>query len=286
MVESVKLGNTDLTISRLGFGAARIGEDLSQTALEALFGSLIDNGITFVDTADCYVNSEELIGRYLKKHISEIVVATKCGCIDKGDKRVAYSPEVIKESIDRSLTRMGLECLDLVYLHTCSSEVLQMGEATGALQEAVDAGKVRYLGYSGDDVDALLAIEMGVFDVLQVTFNILNQVALEEVLPAARNADMGVVAKRPIANARLLSTESPQFHGGPYWEPIRSMLIEEGNWNDPLGCALRFTLSHPEISSAIIGTTDATHLYENVERALADPLPDQLLVSLHELSQS
>ena len=75
---------------------------------------------------------------------------------------------------------------------------------------------------------------MGVFDAIQVTFNILNQTALDEVLPAAQCAGIGVVAKRPIANARLLPPDSPQFHGGPYWNSVRSLLTDEGAWDDPL----------------------------------------------------
>ena len=190
---------------------------------------------------------------------------------------------MIERSIDRSLKRMGLECLDLVFLHTCSAEVLRAGEAADALMRARDAGKVRYTGYSGDDADALQAISMGVFDAIQVTFNILNQTALDEVLPAAQSAGIGVVAKRPIANARLLPPDSPQFHGGPYWDPVRSLLTDEGAWDDPLECSLRFTLSHPVITSAIIGTTNALHARENANRARGEALSPKLLDALHKL---
>ena len=178
---------------------------------------------------------------------------------------------------------MGLECLDLVFLHTCSAEVLRAGEATDALLRAHDAGKVRYTGYSGDGDDALQAISMGVFDALQVTFNIIDQSALEEVLPAAERAGMGVVAKRPIANARLLPSDSPHCHGGPHWDPVRQLLIDEEAWDDPLECSLRFTLSHPVINSAIIGTTDVDHARANARRAKAEPLSPQLLDALHNL---
>lgn len=277
------LGTTDLQISRHGFGAARIGDGAPLDQIEKLLGSLLDLGITFIDTADCYAQSEELIGRYLGGRSGEFVIATKCGCISGGEEGEAYSRAVIERSIDRSLQRMRLECLDLVFLHTCSAAVLRAGEAAEALLRARDAGKVRYTGYSGDDEDALQAISMGVFDAIQVTFNILNQTALDAVLPAAQGAGLGVVAKRPIANARLLPEDSPQFHAGPYWDPVRSLLAEDGAWDDPLECSLRFTLSHPVISSAIIGTTDPSHARENAKRAQAPPLSPQLLDSLHRL---
>ena len=283
MEKLAQLGTTDLEISRHGFGAARIGEGVSLDQIENLLDSLLDLGITFIDTADCYPRSEELIGRYLGDRSGEFVIATKCGCISGGDGEEEYSRAVIERSIDRSLKRMGLECLDLVFLHTCSAEVLRAGEAAEALMRARDAGKVRYTGYSGDDADALQAISMGVFDAIQVTFNILNQTALDEVLPAAQCAGIGVVAKRPIANARLLPPDSPQFYGGPYWDPVRSLLTDEGAWDDPLECSLRFTLSHPVITSAIIGTANALHARENAKRARAEALSPKLLDALHKL---
>ncbi len=277
------LGSTDLEVSRHGFGAARIGDGAPLEQIESLLDGLLDLGITFIDTADCYAASEELLGRFLGDRLRQFAVATKCGCITGGEEGEPYSRAVIENSIDRSLKRMNLERLDLVFLHTCSAEVLRAGEATEALLRARDAGKVRYTGYSGDDADALEAISSGAFDALQVTFNIISQQALDEVLPAAERAGMGVVAKRPIANARLLPPDSPQFHGGPYWDPVRDLLTEEGAWDDPLECSLRFTLSHPVIDSAIIGTTDPGHARENARRAEAQALSPQLLDALHNL---
>ncbi len=283
MEKTTRLGSTDLEVSRHGFGAARIGDGVPLDQIESTLDSLQDLGITFIDTADCYNESEVLIGRFLGDRLGEFAVATKCGCVTGDEEGEPYSRAVIERSIDRSLERMHLECLDLVFLHTCPAEVLRAGEAPDALMRARDAGKVRYTGYSGDDDDALQAISMGVFDALQVTFNIISQQALDEVLPAAHRAGMGVVAKRPIANARLLQPDSPQFHGGPHWDPVRQLLNDEGAWDDPLECALRFTLSHPVIDSAIIGTTKAGHARENAGRAAADALSPELLDALHAL---
>ena len=280
----VPLGNTNLMVSRHGFGAARIGEGTPRDEIQELFNTLLELGITFIDTADCYTNSEEIIGEFLKDHKNEFVIATKCGCVSGKEEGVAYSPEVIRRNIDRSLRRLGVEYLDLVYLHTCSASVLRSGEAVDALLRQRDAGKVRFVGYSGDGEDALCAIGMGVFDALQVTFNILDQTALSEVLPAAERAGIGVVAKRPIANAKLLLLESPYFYQGAYWDPILSVLNEEGVWEDPLECALRFTLSHAVVASAIIGTTNVAHVRANVARANKGPLPLHVLKLIHELT--
>ena len=284
MDKNGSLGSTDLLVSRHGFGAARIGERSSRGEVNELFKELIDAGINFIDTADCYANSEEIIGKFLKVHKNKFIVATKCGCVNTKEDGIAYSPEVIRRNIDRSLRRLAVDSLDLVYLHTCSASVLRSGEAIEALLREREAGKIRFVGYSGDGEDALCAIEMGVFEVLQVTFNILDSSALSHVLPAAENAGIGVVAKRPIANAKLLLSGSPYFYKGPYWDSIRSELDKEGIWEDPLECALRFTLSHSVIASAVIGSTNTDHISANVVRATKGSLSLHVLKSIYGLS--
>ena len=279
------LGNTDLQVSRLGFGAARIGEGVPLDRVEELFGTLLDLGITFIDTADCYTDSERLLGRILGRRLRECVVATKCGCVTGGAQGEPFSRALIVDSIDRSLRRLGVDHLDLVLLHTCSAEVLRAGEAAEALLDAKTAGKVRYTGYSGDDEDALQAIAMGVFDALQVTFNVIDHVALTDVLPAARRAGMGVIAKRPIVNARLIQTDSPYFHEAVYWDPVRQLLTDEGLWEDPLKLSLRFTLSHDSIDTAIVGTSNPQHARDNVRRAAAGPLPTPVVEALCSLEK-
>ena len=279
------LGRTDLQVSRLGFGAARIGEGTPLEEVEILLNTLLDLGITFLDTADCYVQSEELIGRFLGRRLRECVLATKCGCLTDGAEGVAYSRPIIAASIERSLQRLGVDQLDLVFLHTCSAAVLRAGEAVEALEEARAAGKVRYTGYSGDGEDALEAISMGVFDALQVTFNLVSQGALVDVLPAAKRAGMGVVVKRPIANAQLIDSKSAHFRDGAYWDPVRSLLTEEGLLDDPLELSLRFTLSHEVVDSAIVGTSTAAHARDNAGRARAGELPAQVMGALHQLGR-
>ena len=141
MEKRTKLGATDLEVSRHGFGAARIGGAPPFDQISSLLNGLLDLGITFIDTADCYGRSEELIGRYIGGRSGQFVIATKCGCISGGDAGEAYSRAVIERNIDRSLQRMRLECLDLVFLHTCSAAVLRAGEAAEALLRVRDAGR-------------------------------------------------------------------------------------------------------------------------------------------------
>lgn len=282
MNESTRLGATDLRVTRLGYGAARI-DAIPADQTEVLLNALVDEGITFIDTADCYGDSEELIGRFLGRRMQECVVATKCGCLIAGEQGDDYTGPVVTNSIDRSLQRLGVDHLDLVFIHSCSAEQLRNGGCTEALLAARDAGKVRYTGYSGDGDDALEAIAMGVFDALQITFNVVNQEALAEVLPAAEQAGMGVIAKRPIANARLADAESPVHRDGSHWDAARPVLEEHGVWEDPLELSLRFILSHDVVASAIVGTTDVDHARANVRRAAAGRLPAAAMEALHRL---
>ena len=171
MDKNVSLGSTYLLVSRHGFGVARIGEYSSRGEVKELFN-------TFIDTADCYTNSEEMIGEFLKVHKNKFIVSTKCGCINTKEDGIAHSPEVIRRNIDRSLRRLSVDSLDLVYLHTCSASVLRSGEAVESLLRERDAGKVRFIRYSGDSEDALCAIEIGVFEALQVPFNIPGPIGL------------------------------------------------------------------------------------------------------------
>ena len=98
------------------------------------------------------------------------------------------------------------------------------------------------------------------------------------------HAGMGIVAKRPIANARMLLPGMPHTHDGPYWQPVHALLAEEGLVEDPLEWALRFTLSHSFVHSAIVGTTNPDHVRENARRAAGGPLSERVLGALYRLN--
>ncbi len=277
------LGQTDLTVTRLGFGGARIGyEDVTPDQSDRLLNGLLDMGVTFYDTAACYHDSEEQIGRAIGSRREEYVLASKCGHVTGGASGQEWSAEVIAHSVDRSLERLRTDRLDLLQLHSCSAAVLAEGEAVEAVLRAKEAGKVRYVGYSGDGEAAMKAIGMGVFSTLQTSYNVVDQDARLQVLPAARAAGMGVIAKRPLANAAFKTEASRYSYADVYWERAKSMEVPEGAPADGVEIALRFCLSHEAVDTAIAGTSRIQNAEKNMEIIARGDLPEEVVTSLCE----
>ena len=213
------LGKTRLEISRLGLGLAEIGEKHSLDATETtreLFDNALDVGINFLDTAACYGISEELVGAAASHRRSEFILATKAGHFVPRGEGEDWTAEVVTTSIERSLARMKTDYLDLVQLHSCSVEILERGEVIAALQQARDAGKTRFVGYSGDNQNAEWAVNSGLFDTLQTSFNLVDQRPRTRLLPSARKKGMGIIIKRPIANAVWGTSEDPNPYDNDY----------------------------------------------------------------------
>src|SRR5438105_1187910 len=195
-----KLGKTDMDVSVLGFGGSEIGyQGASARTVTKLLGGALDAGLNVIDTAECYDDSEVLIGKAVGARRREFFLFTKCGHAG-GWGRADWRLDPLLKSIERSLKRLATDHVDLVQLHSCSLDVLKRGDAIGALERARERGWTRYIGYSGDGAAACYAIETGRFDTLQTSVSIADQEALDLTLPLARERGMGVIAKRPLAN--------------------------------------------------------------------------------------
>jgi len=287
-MEMRTLGNTGLEISRLGAGLSEIGSRLSltdeDTAARVLNGAL-DGGINFLDTSACYGISEELIGRTIAHRRHEYVLATKCGHITGGYAGEEWTAKTVTDSIDRSLERMRTDFIDLMQLHSCEVDVLERGEVIEALHVARQAGKIRFIGYSGDNEAAQWAVESGIFDTLQTSFNLVDQRARTRLFPQAKAKGMGTIAKRPIANGAWGVSKSPSAYADGYFERAQIMagngLIPNAP-KDRILLALGFTLAHDEIDTVIIGTRNPAHMQANMELVEAElPINPEAVEALH-----
>src|SRR2546422_132543 len=148
-MEQRRLGKTDMVASVLGFGGSEIGyQRVSGRTVARLLGSALDAGLNVIDTAECYEDSEVLIGRALGPRRREFHLFTKCGHA-RGWGRADWRPAPLLASIERSLRRLETDYLDLIQLHSCSLNELRRGDAIAALERARDRGWARYIGYSG-----------------------------------------------------------------------------------------------------------------------------------------
>jgi aryl-alcohol dehydrogenase-like predicted oxidoreductase len=262
-------------VSVLGFGGSEIGyERASVATVTRLLGRALDAGLTVIDTAECYERSEALIGQALGARRQECLLFTKCGHAEgwgAGDWR----PAALLKSIERSLQRLATDHLDLVQLHSCTQAVLKRGDAIAALQTARQRGLTRFIGYSGDGEAARYAVECGAFDTLQTSLNIADQEPLHLTLPLAVERDMGVIAKRPIANAAWRHARKPsETYHQTYWSRLRTLdypFLREAP-GAAAATALRFTLSVPGVHTAIVGTTKPDRWQENAAALAAGPL--------------
>ena len=275
-MERRRLGRTDLPVSVLGFGGSEIGyEGASGATVARLLGQALDAGLTVVDTAECYERSEELIGAALGARRHECFIFTKCGHA-AGWARPDWRAPALLASIERSLERLRTDHVDLIQLHSCSEGVLRRGEAIRALETARERGLARFIGYSGDGAAARFAVECGAFDTLQTSVSIADQEALDLTIPPAAAREMGVIAKRPIANAAWTGARRPSrgAYGYEYWRRLQRLDFDFMKGHDAVAVALRFTLSVPGVHTAIVGTARPGRFEDNarhVARLLAPP---------------
>ena len=277
-MERRRLGRTDMVVSVLGFGGSEIGyQRVSDRAVARLLGGALDAGLNVIDTAECYEDSEELIGRAVGGRRHEVHLFTKCGH-GKSFGHADWRPAALLKSIERSLRRLATDRLDLVQLHSCSLEHLKKGDVIAALEQARERGWTRWIGYSGDGDAARYAMECGRFDTLQTSVSIADQEALALTLPLARERGVGVIAKRPIANVAWRYGRKPaEPYYQPYWTRLRALDYPflRGAAGSGVATALRFTLGAPGVHTAIVGTTRPERWHENAALLEAGPLPQE-----------
>ena len=249
-------------------------QEASLETVERLLGSALDAGLNVIDTAECYAGSEELIGKAVGHRREQFHLFTKCGH-SSGLPGEDWDPA---DAARRALTAACSGWERTAWIWSSSTRAtrhkLRQGDVIAVLQEAREAGKTRFIGYSGDREAARYAVECGAFDTLQTSVSIADQQPITLTLPLALENGMGVIAKRPIANAAWTKTRAAG-------KRVRlSLLAAAANAGydfltgpDAVSVALRFTLAQPAVATAIVGTQNPDRWLANARLLDAGPLP-------------
>jgi aryl-alcohol dehydrogenase-like predicted oxidoreductase len=291
-----------MEVTKLGYGAmelrgpgGRRGPAVDPALAAALLNTVLDVGINFIDTSPDYGDSETLIGEAISGRRDEYFLASKCGCaVDQpppppGERpEHVFTPENIRAGVEQSLRRMRTDHLDLVQFHVSPSrETLEENGAVEALAALRNEGKVRYLGMSGTLPNIVDHIDMGVFDAFQIPYSALER-EHEQVISDAAAAGAGTIIRGGVARG---APDKPMPDLSQLPEPWRERMQqmttervdrwERADLDDLLDGAtrtefmLRFTLTHPEMNTTIVGTANPDHLAANLESAAKGPLaPD------------
>jgi aryl-alcohol dehydrogenase-like predicted oxidoreductase len=287
-------GRTGYAVSVLGFGSAPIGYlSADQQRAGNILNLMLDAGVNLIDTAASYPGSEEMIGQTIGHRRGEFVLVSKCGGKLPDIDEPVWSPALIAKTIDRSLRRLNTDHLDVMLLHSCDLHTLQNGGVVEALVKAREAGKIRFAGYSGDNETAAYAAGLADIAVIEISISITDQINIDKVLPICRQNNVGVLAKRPIANAAWKDLSQQQglykTYAKTYTDRLVAMNLKPADLGFPADAwpeiALRFTLSQPDVHCAIIGTTNPDNARANIAAANKGPLPPEIVAKIRKAFQ-
>lgn len=282
------LGKTGLKVSEIGLGASELGRpEVSEEQAERVLNTALDLGVNFIDTAAMYKLSEDRIGRYLKNRRDDFIIATKCGdynIIENDSFRTVkdYSPGGIMKTIEMSRAKLKTDVIDIVQFHGLPASGDERFRAFDALLKAREKGWVKFVGVSIDELLSDRETEAFPLDTQEFTYNILEQKSALSLMPALSQSKTGIIIKRPIANAVFLLDKRPE---GTYyassWDRDRKFNTRDlAGDMDPVEFALRFSLSHPDVHTAIVGTTNPKNLERNVYASDGEGLPPDTIEAI------
>lgn len=307
-----RLGQTELTVSRIGFGGWQLsGADWGYWS-EAVTGrallEALDLGLNLIETADRYAegHGQEVLARWLKGRRHDCVLAVRGG-IDfyHGEPHPDPSGRYLTYACEQSLRRLRTDYIDLFLVEGAPAEAIRSGEIYETFENLIRAGKIRYGGFFTDDPElAFLAVDSGPTAALELPFNLLRP-DLAELFPEIGRRQVGLIACSPLAQGRLAGKleADVQFHPLDHrsrWDPEqlrrdleraeRFRFIAETLEVTPAQAAIAFVLDHPEVTSAIVGMRSPEQVREDLAAWRFVPFPpeikDRLAETLEELRRA
>jgi aryl-alcohol dehydrogenase-like predicted oxidoreductase len=277
------LGRTGLDVTRLSFGAMEIrgpriwgGRPVSDQQAETILNAVLDEGINFIDTANDYGRSEEFIGKYISHRRQEFYLATKCGCtVIRKDENTDDTPHVwtrenLFRGLEESLQRMKTEHVDIMQLHNPPVEETEKNQLVDALKEMQQQGKVRFISISTTLPHLPTYLKWGVFDTFQIPYSALER-DHEEWISRAAEAGIGTIIRGGVARGEV----GVGLGNTDRWQKFEEARLDELREPGESRTAflLRFTLSHPDVNTIIVGTLYPEHLQEDIVAAEKGALP-------------
>ena len=304
-MKTQKLGRTDLEVPVLGFGGLFVASFVSESydCAERAVRRALDLGINYFDTAPGYGNSEEVLGKALRKvaGTKPIVLSTKIGGREGCDLK---DPASIRASVEESLRLLGRDHADLLIIHEpdrprqndwWTDRIAVEGPVLGLLADLKKEGKIRYTGLGGTSTSVMAHLcRTGKFDVVLTAFqySALYREAALEVIPAAKAAGMGILIGSPLQQGLLARRFDQQLRSpAAYWisSARKAQLLDFYKLCDEVGMSLpemglRFALSNPDVHCVLMGARSETEVEENVRIAEKGPLPADVLAKLNALA--
>jgi aryl-alcohol dehydrogenase-like predicted oxidoreductase len=292
-LQTRRLGRTGADVTILGYGAMELrgqprGPAIADEDAARLLNEVLDGGVTLIDTSIDYGRSEELIGRYLGHRREEFFLASKCGCLLSVPPGATppyphdWSAANVRAGVEQSLRRLATDHLDLVQVHMSPSRAqMESDQTVAALLDLRDEGKTRFIGMSGILPNLPEHIAMGVFDVFQIPYSVVQR-EHEDLISAAAQAGAGTLIRGGVARGGPAKDKNwaqgplglPPGEGQRRWDSAGLDDLLGGM--PPHEFVLRFTLSHPDLSATIVGTSNPQHLRANLAIAAKGPLPADL----------
>ena len=306
--------NTGWKVSEIGLGCWAIGSewgDVTATDAREVLKASLDNGVNFFDTADVYGDgrSEKFLGELIKSTSEKIFVATKAGRRLNPHTPEGYNLKNIEKFIDRSLTNLGVDCIDLLQLHCPPSEICPKKETYEMMDELVKLGKIADYGVSVEKVsEAMDAIQFQNVKSIQIIFNIFRQKPAETFFKEAAKRDVSIIARVPLASGLLTGkmnqgSKFPQndhrnyningdafdvgetFSGVNFEKGLEAVEKLKGLIPDNYSLAdlaLKWILMHDEVSVVIPGAKNESQALMNLKASDLDEI-SSLLPSINSI---
>lgn len=287
------LGKTGLKLSSLSYGASSLGNEFRQTDEAEGIRSLhvaLDSGINFIDTSPYYGRtlSEKVLGKAFKEIPREkFIIGTKCGRYDVS--AFDFSAERVLRSVDESLTRMGLDYIDIMQCHDIEFvEMAQIVEETlPALRKAQAQGKIRFVGVTGFPLKVFrYVLDRAPLDcILSYCHYALNDTSLGDLVPYLQEKGVGIINASPFSARLLTNAELPKWHhASPELRAVARKAAEHcaSKGVDIAQLAVRFCVENPAITTCVVGTANPQNMQNCIDWANG-PLDFKLLAEVAEI---